>query len=630
MLSINRHCNLNNVIKLLKMRDLEDFQEDLLLFESFEDSLKSKDYNKARECLKLIRPAEEAFLNNYSRRKTEGVYYTSREISRFIVSQALILFLNKKLEEDKHIDFKFETLEEMFKSNQEIRQKISNILINTTICDPACGSGVFLYIAADTIFNVIKKINPQMKDVDAKAVIIKNINGFDINEHSVKLSILKLVSWMDPIENNDFVKLFSFLKLKILIENSLFMKNTPKFDIIVGNPPYGNILTKNEKELLKKEDIFHNDIYCAFLLKLVYWSDGVLSLLVPKSFLVRQGYIKFRKKFLSKVNILRIFDIGPNLFKKATNEVQIVIYEKKSGTNKNVKIFDYPNNEIITYPDQKFDSLRICYNLKCPMCENSKKIYAYTPLSKCPYCNAETLELNRIRIKPPREKYRLIEKIERIGDLNYLNVRNFPRMVRGEEDKGLKEVKRILRDNLRGTCYFINAKEDFKYYYIKKNKSFNIEEIEDKVLKGKNYEYYTSPKLLIKHNNIIPEAIFTKESVCFTSSIYSLLHDDINELKYLCAVLNSSLIKFYCTYGINNQKGTTINLNQYMIRHLPIIKPDEQVRNEIVIRVDKIIHALQERKGVVNDSINQMIEEIDGIIFDLYLITKEESLIIYD
>ena len=195
------------------MRDLEDFQEDLLLFESFEDSLKSKDYNKARECLKLIRPAEEAFLNNYSRRKTEGVYYTSREISRFIVSQALILFLNKKLEEDKHIDFKFETLEEMFKSNQEIRQKISNILINTTICDPACGSGVFLYIAADTIFNVIKKINPQMKDVDAKAVIIKNINGFDINEHSVKLSILKLVSWMDPIENNDFVKLFSSLKL---------------------------------------------------------------------------------------------------------------------------------------------------------------------------------------------------------------------------------------------------------------------------------------------------------------------------------------------------------------------------------------------------------------------------------
>ena len=134
--------------------------------------------------------------------------------------------------------------------------------------------------------------------------------------------------------------------------------------------------------------------------------------------------------------------------------------------------------------------------------------------------------------------------------------------------------------------------------------------------------------MLIKHNNIIPEAIFTTEPACFTSSIYSLLYDDINELKYLCAVLNSSLIKFYCTYGINNQKGTTINLNQYMIRHLPIIKPDERVKNEIVLRVDMIIKYMLENDGKSNDVISQIIKEIDDFIFKMYSITKQEAKLI--
>jgi len=607
------------------MRELEDFQENLQLFKSFEDSLKKKDFKKARKCLKLIKTAEESFLNNYNRRKSEGVYYTNKEISDFIVSQALLCFLNKKLEEDNDTAFKFENFKDIFKSSQEVKQKVYDILINTTICDPSCGSGVFLLIAAEVILNLLEKINPQIKKMDAKEVIINNLYGFDINEHSINLSMMKLVSWMDLAADNTLVKVVSSLKLQFQVKNSLFMSTSPKYDIIVGNPPYGNIMTKEEKEFLKNKAIFHKDIYCAFLLKLIDWSDGILSLLVPKSFLVRQGYVKFRKKFLSKANLLRIFDIGPNLFKKATNEVQIVIYEKKGAVRRDLKIYDYPLNEVITYPTQNFDSLRICYNHKCLMCENSKKIYAYALSNKCPYCNVDTVELNRIRIKPSEVQYRLIEKIEDIGDLNYLNVNEYPKMIRGEEDKGLKQVKRILRDDLTGSCFFINAKEDFKHYYIKKGKSFNIEEIEDKVLKGKNYEYYIGPKLLIKHNNIIPEAMFTKEPICFTSSIYSLLYDDERELKYLCAVLNSSLIQFYCTYGINNQKGTTINLNQYMIRHLPIVKPDEHVRNAIIIGVDKIIRALRESDGVIDDFINQEKKKIDDLVFNLYSLSQKEK-----
>ena len=76
-------------------------------------------------------------------------------------------------------------------------------------------------------------------------------------------------------------------------------------------------------------------------------------------------------------------------------------------------------------------------------------------------------------------------------------------MIRGEEDKGLKEVKKkIINDGSR-SCYFINAKDDFKYYFFYKRKSLNLKEINAKLLKGNNYEYYISPKLIIRRFNSV-------------------------------------------------------------------------------------------------------------------------------
>jgi hypothetical protein len=279
---------------------------------------------------------------------------------------------------------------------------------------------------------------------------------------------------------------------------------------------------------------------------------------------------------------------------------------------------------MITYRNQNIDSLNICLNLNCPLCDKSKKFYAYTFKINCPYCGSKTINLNRIRIKPSAEIYQLLEKIEKVGNLNYLNVIEFPRMVRGEEYKSLKEIKKLIKPNVEGNCFFISAKENFKYYYLSKNKSFNIEEISAQKLKGDTYDYYTRPKLLIKHNNIIPEAIYTEDNMCFTSSIYSLLHEDTKELKYLCAVLNSILIQFYCIYGINNQKGTTINLNQYMIRHIPIVKPKENLKSEISKSVDLIIDYLNKSNGTWNKSTIELLKTIDEEIFNLYSIAENE------
>ncbi len=607
------------------MNEVEDFQGINRIYDLCKHSLKYNDHRELKKSLNLITSAEDQFLKTYRKRKKEGVYYTSTDVSDFMATEAIIHVLNKSLRENK-----IENIEDIIKLDSDDKQIVCGILLNLKICDPACGSGVFLISAANILLNIIRDVNPNLQISKIRTRIINNLYGFDINEIAIKLSILKLAKWDYQEKNGDISKIFPILESNLRIKNSLTLSEVPKFDIILSNPPYGNILTYYEKQLFKKEKIYH-DIYCVFLMKALKWCNGIITLLIPKSFLLRQGYIEFRNKFLSNANILKIYDIGSKLFKKATNEVQIVIFENKTeNKEKDLDVYDYPDKRIITYPKQDVDKLRICFNLSCPLCMNAKKLYAYTFENNCPYCASDTVKLNRIRIKPRKFIFQLINKIEAKGDLNYLNHVNFPRMIRGEEDKGLKQVKAILNKDLEGSCYFINAKDDFRYYYLDKKRSFNIEKINDSALKGNNYEYYKEPKLLIKHNNIIPEAIYTEENVCFTSSIYSLLHDDPIELKFLCAILNTILIQFYCIYAINNQKDTTINLNQYMIRHLPIVKPDGHIKSEIVKKTEIVLDLFEASNGEVNEEIVKFLREIDNLIFNLYSITDNERKIIRD
>lgn len=565
----------------------------------------------------------------YHKRKKEGVFYTDELLTRFISQEALVLFVNNKLNEQNLNLTPIQEINNILKLDMEMQQKLVNILLNLTICDPACGLGGFLLSAADIIFKLVTKLNPEKTKLSIKKRLLKNLYGFDINIDAINLSILKLVAWIFDGNGEDIPQIVSQLKCNFKRFNTLTHLNLPKFDIILGNPPYGNILNRNEKEFLKKEKIFYNDIYCSFLIKALNWASGIVSFLVPKSFLLRQGYIEFRNQFLSRANILKIIDIGSKQFKNATNEVQVLLYENKKKTySRDLDIYDFPDSRINTYTNQNVDSLKVCFNETCTLCMKSKKFYVYTYKSNCPYCGSKTVKLNRIRIKPNPLNLQIINKIEKNGDLNYLNPKMFPKMIRGEEDKGLSLVKKKLTNQTQKSCFFINARNEFSYYYLSKNRSFDIEETDAEIMKGNNFEYYLSPKLLIKHNNIIPEAIYTEENICFTSSIYSLLYDNPVELKYLCAVLNSIIIQFYCFYAINNQKNTTINLNQYMIRHLPIATADNQTKVKLANDVDEIILLFEKNEGFLTERTEELIRNLDETIMKLYLMTEKEKKII--
>jgi hypothetical protein len=608
---------------------MKDKEKDLSvdsLYETILNSIETGNHEKTMACLSSIPNIESNFLRVYHNKKKEGAFYTRYSIADFIITQGLILFFDNYLEK-----YKIDTIDDIYKLNKEGREKIKERLLNFSLLDPACGTGVFLLTAFKIILGLLKTLEPGSDLEEIKFHIYKNLFGSEINQNARKLCILKLFSLYNDKNNSYDSRLLSILNSNITLEDSLARKKDFKFDLIIGNPPYGNILDKNQKARLKSENIFYNDVYCAFILKSLNWTKGIIGYLVPKSFLLRQGYVKFRQDLFSKANLLKIYDVGPNLFAKATNEVQILFYEKKGDTIKDIEVFQYPNTEIVKYGAQKVDTLRVCFNKTCPLSAHAKKIYAYIPELNCPYCNSKTIALNRIRIKPDKKILNLINKIEKSGDVNYLNIERIPNMIRGEEAKGLQQVRALIEENTNNSCYFIKAKEDFNYYYFTKDKSFDIEKADPRILKGTNFEFYTNPKLLIKHNSIFPQSIFSKEIVCFTSSIYSIISDDYVELKYINAILNSSLMQYYCLYGINNQQNTTINLNQYMIRHLPIKNASSGQKKTLSEKVQNVINNLLKSNGKLNGKIIQKLKQIEGIIFELYEIDgNEREMIVSD
>jgi hypothetical protein len=65
-----------------------------------------------------------------------------------------------------------------------------------------------------------------------------------------------------------------------------------------------------------------------------------------------------------------------------------------------------------------------------------------------------------------------------------------------------------------------------------------------------------------------------------------------------------------------------------MIRHIPILKPNRQVKTEIVKKTENVIDSFEARNGKIDQNIIKLLQEIDNLIFDLYNITDKEKKII--
>ncbi|WP_299257359.1 DNA methyltransferase [uncultured Aquimarina sp.] len=264
-----------------------------------------------------------------SKRKKDGVFYTPKYITKYIVENTVGKLCDKKKAE---LDFKEE---EYFKGrknrNKKTLTKLVQLLddyrawlLQITICDPACGSGAFLNQALDFLIKEHRYIDELKAKIlgggivfsDIENTILENnIYGVDLNEESVEIAKLSL--WLRTAQprrklndlssnikcGNSLIESKSVAGHKAFHWQSSFAKvfDNGGFDVIIGNPPYLNMTINNTNNIWLKyytnefksvinansKNIYtlFNEMSCHLVKE-----NGIVSFIIPEGFLKTRSY----------------------------------------------------------------------------------------------------------------------------------------------------------------------------------------------------------------------------------------------------------------------------------------------------------------------------------------------------
>lgn len=148
-----------------------------------------------------------------TKRKKDGVFYTPKYITKYIVENTIGKLCTEKKAELQFNEEDYTTdKKRQIKTKQALLEKLKiyqEWLLQLTICDPACGSGAFLNQALDFLMNEHRYIDelqakllgvPMILSDVEKSILENNLFGVDLNEESVEIAKLSL--WLRTAQPN--------------------------------------------------------------------------------------------------------------------------------------------------------------------------------------------------------------------------------------------------------------------------------------------------------------------------------------------------------------------------------------------------------------------------------------------
>jgi hypothetical protein len=325
------------------------------------------------------------------KRKKDGVFYTPKYITKYIVENTIGKLCNEKKAELKlDIDiaiFEFQKTDGKLNAKgielYTTLNKYKDWLLTLKILDPACGSGAFLNQAVNFLIQEHKFVDDiiaeltnsplRLFDTDI-AILENNIYGVDINEESIEIAKLSL--WLRTAKQG---RKLSNLSNNIKCGNSLiddpvvagdkafnWQNEFPEvfakggFDVVIGNPPYvRQELFKEIKPFLELNYKCYNsvaDLYTYFIEKGINLINqkGLFSFILPNKFLKATYGKEIRKVIKDESNIQLIYDFDDYpVFEDATTYPLIFIISKTYKTKEikfstiNKKTVESPLDQLI-------------------------------------------------------------------------------------------------------------------------------------------------------------------------------------------------------------------------------------------------------------------------------------------
>lgn len=543
---------------------------------------------------------------NKTRRKKEGVFYTPRYITKYIVENAIGALCTEKKKGVNLVEENYAP-DKRKRDKKALLQKLDDYrswLLQLTICDSACGSGAFLNAALEFLI----KEHSYVDELTAKLlghtmqlpwtpndILEHNLFGVDINEEAVEIARLSL--WLRTAQkgrklsnlSNNIKCGNSLIDDKLVAGDKAFIwKEEFKdvfekggFDVVIGNPPYGAELKDTgyfkKNYSFKKFDSY--ELFVELSARLVN-NVGLVGLIIPNSWMTHKAGRDFRR-FLFGQSIVRGINFKKRVFEEANIDTTIILFTRKL-TNGVVKALDVEKPEDILAINEYNDIQQK------QMKELDKFNYS---LSQNDLAIIEKMRSMSVRID---------EVFNVVGGYKPYQV-GYGKSIQGDFPQ--------IESDIRGRVYHSNTKIDDSYFPDIKGININRYLITENtqwvkwgswLMSPKKLEYFNNPKIVVREiaGKYLFASLDERGFLTNDTTHMILFNGDINSLKSLLCVLNSKLLGWYFkrVYGEDSDLFPKVKINE--IKELPLHKNFEtlalSLNADIMLSKNKELNTLKQ------------------------------------
>ena len=595
---------------------------------------------------------------NKTKRKKDGVFYTPKYITQYIVENTIGKLCTEKRTELEIVEIEFDEsiinktgkVSAKGKKLFETLQAYKDWLFSLKIVDPACGSGAFLnqalnflIIEHQQIDDIIAELTGEklrLFDTD-KTILEKNLYGVDINDESVEIAKLSL--WLRTAQKG---RKLSNLNNNIKCGNSLI--DDPEvagekafnwqnefseifanggFDVVIGNPPYvkrQNI--SNSDEILFLENNYQSatynfDLYLLFIEKAskLINKNGLVSFINPSKFTSTKTGEGLRSYLNSNCNIISYVDFKEyQVFSDATTYCCIFILNNAQKAN----------TEYLELNEKTPQSIESFHKYEILIKDTPSGLgWQFKP----------TVELKGINLL--KEFVQTFTGIESGADNIYIIDKNEPIVANFKNSlgeivfpviKGTNVTRYYFEKNpfygiipyskdkqlVNSDCLEKNHSEVWNYLVEHKD---ILENREKGKMKSSNWYGYVYPKNLHKYTNnrliwtdisIRPQFVIDETQSWHVRTLCSLeLNEDGSKkglsLKFLLGLLNSSLFHYFIKNNSNTVRGGYLRYKPQYVKEFPL--PEIPVNKEFfTVKAEQMLSFNNELQEKAERFINRL------------------------
>lgn len=419
-----------------------------------------------------------------------------------------------------------------------------------TICDPCCGTGNFLL------------------SLGAKGIDYVNFYGQDIDPTSVFLSRINIALMAPEMSAAE-------LRSRFVIGNTYFDTFTQTFDVILGNPPWGSGFS--EEEVLQCRRIFKTAVgksiesYDLFVEKALSMLDhkGVMAFVLPEAILSVAAHGTVRRLMIDSCSFKFITYLGnvfsgvqcPSIILGITPDHEKTVVGCKVSTGKDAFVISKP---------RVFDDGTLSLNVSD---EENQPLDAISSLKNVTYLKGNAKFALGIVTGNNKECISTEKRDDNEIILKGSDIQRYGMTISGNYIRFVPESFQQV-----APVEMYRAKEKLLYRFISEVPVFTYDDQQTLSLNSCNI--------------VIPEI-------------------DGIEMKYILAILNSSVAAYFISKRFNSVKLLRSHIEQMPIPVVPM-----EVQSTIIKKVDRIMNSSENISGLYDD--------LDNDIMALYGLTDEQ------